>query len=163
VRTTHAVRSSRDRRRGGFTLVELLMVMAIVGILAGLAVPNLQNMITRARAAELAGDLEVVRIAALNYHAEYLTWPAETSDGEVPSELTEFLPDNFDFAAEGYSLDYENWSLPGGLPGDPNTTTLIGVSVTTDEALLGNALIELLGPVIVFSVDNTHTIVIDRS
>ena len=55
------------------------------------------------------------------------------------------------------------WSLPSGLPGDPSTRTLIGVSVTTVDAQLGNAVAEFLGAAIVFSVGNTHTIVIDRS
>lgn len=62
-----------------------------------------------------------------------------------------------------HAKDYENWSLPGGLPGDPNTHTLIGVSVVVANPALGNALVELLGNAIVFSVGNRHTIVIDRS
>lgn len=156
-------RGPEDRGRGGFTLVEIMVAAAIVGILAGLAIPNLRTMIFRARAAEVAGDLEVVRVAAITYNAEYLGWPGETGEGTVPSGLTEFLPENFSFSGNGYTLDFENWSLPGGLPGDPSTSTLIGVSVTTDDAALGNALIELLGSAIVFSVDNTHTVVIDRS
>ena len=152
-----------DGRRGGFTLVELLMAAAIVGILAGLAIPNLRTMIYRARAADMAGDMEVVRVATASYHGDNMGWPAEASSGEVPPELVEYLPENFSFSGNGYELDFENWSLPAGLPGDPSTNTLIGVSVTTEDAALGNALLELLGSAVVFSVDNTHTIVIDRS
>ena len=168
-RTTGTGRdASEDRpragsRRAGFTLIELLVSVAIVGILAGLAIPNLRTMILRARAAEVAGAMEVVRVATVNYNAEYLGWPGEASEGEVPGELTVFLPENFSFQGDGYTLDFENWSLPGGLPGDPSTTTLIGVSVVTEDPALGNALIELLGSAIVFSVENTHTVVIDRS
>ncbi len=155
--------SRRDTRRAGFTLVELLVVTAIVGILAGLAIPNLRTMILRARAAEVAGDLEVVRVAALNYNAQNHSWPTEAAVGNVPSGLDIFLPDNFSFDGNGYQLDFENWSLPSGLPGDPGTRTLIGVSVSTADAQLGNALIEFMGGAIVFSVGNTHTIVIDRN
>ena len=50
-----------------------------------------------------------------------------------------------------------------GLPSDPNTTQLIAVSVTVDRDELSNALIELLGSSLIFSVGNTHTVVIDRS
>lgn len=156
-------RPVRDGRRGGFTLVELLVVAAIIGILAGLAIPNLRTMVLRARAAEVAGDMEVVRVAALSYHADRLGWPGEAAEGTVPSQLVPFLPENFSFSGNGYTLDFENWSLPGGLPGDPSTTTLIGVSVNTDDPALGNALVELLGSAVVFSVGNVHTIVIDRS
>jgi prepilin-type N-terminal cleavage/methylation domain-containing protein len=158
----HAGRGA-DTRRGGFTLVELLVVASIVGILAGLAIPNMKNILLRARATELVGDMDVVRVATQNYQANAHTWPSEASAGTVPPELVGYLPDGYSFVRDGYQLDFENWSLPGGLPGDPGTTTLIGVSVVVDDPLLGNALSELLGNAIVFSVGNTYTVVIDRS
>jgi len=156
-------RRAPDARRRGFTLVELLVVVSIVGILAGLAIPNMKNILLRARATELVGDMDVVRVATHNYQANSHTWPAETSAGTVPPELVGYLPDGYSFLRDGYQLDFENWSLPGGLPGDPSTTTLIGVSVVVNDPLLGNALAELLGSAIVFPVGNTYTVVIDRS
>jgi prepilin-type N-terminal cleavage/methylation domain-containing protein len=152
-----------DTRRGGFTLVELLVVAAIVGILAGLAIPNLRTVLLRARATELAGDMEVIRTAVLNYNGDNHSFPSESGAGSIPSGLSQYLPDNYSFVRNGYQLDFENWSLPGGLPGDPSTKTLIGVSIVVADEALGNALIELLGSAIVFSVGNAHTVVIDRS
>ena len=153
----------RDSRRGGFTLIELLMAASIVGILAGLAIPNVRTMIYRARATEAAADMEVVRVATLNYQAEKFDWPREEVLGAIPPGLGEFLPEGFSFSGNGYELDFENWSLPSGLPGDPNTTKLIGISVVADEDDLGNAIAEFLAGAIVFSVGNIHTIIIDRS
>ena len=153
---------SKHRRRG-FTLVELLVVTAIVGILTGLAIPNLRTVLLRARATELAGDMEVVRVATLSYNAERLTWPEESSTGTVPPDLASFLPEGFSFSRDGYELDFENWDIPGGLPGDPDTRRLIGVSVVVPDEALGNALVELLGNAIVMSVGGTHTVIIDRS
>lgn len=152
----------RPGARGGFTLVELLVVVAIVGILAGLAIPNMRTVMMRARATEVAADLDVVRVAAVQYHADSNSWPPETPVGVVPGELTDYLPDGFTFQGNGYELDFERWSLPGGLPGDPSTRTLIGVSVTTENSELGNAVAQFLGGSILFSVGNTHTVVIDR-
>ena len=161
--TGSATRRVRAADRAGFTLIELLVVMAVVGILAGLAMPNLQTVLTRARATELAGDMDVVRVATLSYHAERLTWPSESAAGNVPADLAPYLPDGFTFARDGYQLDFENWSIPGGLPGDPGTQQLIGVSVVVADETLGNALMELLGDAIVVSVGGTHTVLIDRS
>ena len=39
-----------DRKRGGFSLIEMLVAVSIVGILAGLAIPNMRNVTFRARA-----------------------------------------------------------------------------------------------------------------
>ena len=82
----------------------------------------------------------------------------------IPPGLGSYLPEGCTFTGgDGYQLDFERWALPGGLPGDPNTTLLIGISVIAEEDDLGNAIAEFLAGAIVFSVGNTHTIVIDRS
>lgn len=152
-----------DGRRGGFSLIEMLVAVSIVGILAGLAIPNLRNMTFRARATTVAADLEVLRVATLNYNGDQHRWPAEIGPGIVPPELNGFLPEGFSFDGTGYQLDYENLSFPGGLPGDPTTTQLIGAAVTAADDRLSNAIVELLGGSIVASIGNTHTVVIDRS
>ncbi|MDX1495307.1 MAG: hypothetical protein R3253_14670 [Longimicrobiales bacterium] len=138
------------------------MAVSIVGILAGLAIPNLRSMTFRARATSVAGDIEVVRISTAQYNGDMNAWPGEVASGTVPPELNGFLPDGFSFQGDGYELDYERLS-PVVIPGDPNTTQLIGVSVTADTDELSNAIVELLGGAILYSVGRKHTFVIDRS
>lgn len=155
--------TNRPQGREGFSLIELLMAVSIVGILAGLAIPNMRNMTFRARSTTVAADLEVLRVATLNFNGDRHTWPAEVGPGVVPPELTGFLPAGFSFAGNGYTMDFENLSFPGGLPGDPTTTLLIGVTVISADARLHNAVAELLGGNVVASSGLSHTVVIDRS
>ena len=152
-----------EERRGGFSLVELLVSVSIVGILAAIAIPNMRNMTFRARATTVAADLAVLRQATLEYNGDVHTWPADAGAGVVPPELTGYLPDGFSFDGDGYQLDFENLFFPTGLPGDPTTTRLIGAAVTSTDTRLHNAVAELLGGNIVASAGNTHTVVIDRS
>lgn len=152
-----------DSRRGGFSLIEMLVAVSIVGILAGLAIPNMRNVTFRARATAVIGDLNVVRQATLDYNADQNGWPAEVASGVVPPELNGFLPDGFSFDGDGYQLDFENVSLPLGLPGNPNVTRMVGASVTATDDALSNAIVEVLGGAIVASSGNTHTVVFDAS
>lgn len=155
-------RPPRDGSRSGFSLIELLLAVSIVGILAGLAIPNLRHMTYRARATEVAADLEVVRVATANYNAETFAWPAEVATGVIPPELVDYLPENFSFQGTGYELDYERFTSLS-IPSDPTTTQLIAVAVTAERDELSNAIIELLGGSLIFSSGNKHTVVIDRS
>lgn len=153
----------KDSRRGGFSLIELLVAVSIVGILAGLAIPNLRNVTFRARATAVFGDLNTIRQATLDYNADQNAWPPNETSGTVPAGLVPYLPEGFSFTGDGYELDYENITLPFGLPSDPSVNRMVGAAVTATDDALGNAIAEVLGGAIVSSVGNTHTVVFDAN
>lgn len=51
----------------GFTLIELMIVVAIIGILAAVAIPAYQDYITRAKLAKVAGFMDPVKTAMADY------------------------------------------------------------------------------------------------
>ncbi len=64
----------------GFTLIELMIVMSIMGILITIAAPNLKQSIVRAREAVLREDLFQMREAIDQYYADHGKYPAALSD-----------------------------------------------------------------------------------
>ncbi len=58
------------KQRKGFTLVELVIVIAILGILAAYAVPKYQGLVEEARSAEARAQLGTVRSALGIYYAK---------------------------------------------------------------------------------------------
>ena len=85
----------RIKSQGGFTLIELVIVIVILGILAAVAIPKYEDMREEARVATLKGQLGSIRSAlAIQYARNALsgsaTFPTLTgaifSDGNVPKE-----------------------------------------------------------------------------
>ena len=150
------------RKRGGFTLVELLLVVAIVGILAQIAIPNYRAITMKARAAAAVGDIEVIEQAVRNYQGNIHAWPSESAAGDIPSGLLPYLPEGFSFTRDDYVLDWEAFDLPGGLPGDPETTTILGVAIVTGNVELGEALVDIFGETMWYVVGNSYTRIIER-
>jgi general secretion pathway protein G len=67
----------RDRRdANGFTMVELMIVVSIVGILATLAVPSYQGTLVRAREAALRQDLFTMRDVLDQHRADQGKYPS---------------------------------------------------------------------------------------
>ena len=73
---------SRSRLRRGITLVELLVVMAILAVLAGILMPELFRRVTESRGAALATDLRTVGTAAAEFRKDV---------GRYPSLLTQLV------------------------------------------------------------------------
>lgn len=149
---------SRARGRDGFTLIELLMVMIVLGVLAGLASLKYIDLRHRARAAQVAADLEAVRLAAYGVWYEHNVWPADAGAGQVPFDLVPYLPENFSFAKPEYTLDWENFVPPGG---GPSGGMQLGVVVTSADPRLRRVLGQTLGTRLPFVVaGNTLTFII---
>ena len=72
---------SRIRKQGaGFTLIELMIVMAIIGVLAVIAVPSYISALKHAREAVLKEDLHVLRAAIDSYTMDKQKAPQALDD-----------------------------------------------------------------------------------
>jgi type IV pilus assembly protein PilA len=57
-------------KRNGFTLVELMIVVAIIGILAAIAIPNFMQFRLKAKTAEVRSIIGAIRTSEVSYFAE---------------------------------------------------------------------------------------------
>ena len=80
----------KKKNNKGFTLVELLVVIAIIGILAVLAVPALFKNIEKGKIADLESDISAIRSAVLSKYADNSTYPI-TSDKTIEEVLGDEL------------------------------------------------------------------------
>lgn len=87
----------------GFTLIELIVVIAIIGILVLLATPKFLGYTKDAKVASMQADAKVISNAVLQYNIKNEDWPI-TNDGAITVDPTDFQ-DEFEqlFTENGYT------------------------------------------------------------
>lgn len=74
---------SRIKLTKGFTLIELMIVVAIIGILAAVAIPKFADLVTKSKEASVKGSLGAVRSALSIYYGD--------TEGGYPGNIFEGL------------------------------------------------------------------------
>ena len=88
------------RRESGFTLVEIMIVVAVIALLAAIAVPSFARARKRAQNAKFINALRIGSDAADLYAIENNgKYPPDVNRGVVPPELTSYLDPTFDWTA----------------------------------------------------------------
>ncbi|MBC8404983.1 MAG: type II secretion system protein [Planctomycetes bacterium] len=104
------------RRQAGFTIIEMLIVVTILAMLAGVLVPILQEGQSTARDSRRMADLRSVQSALADYYHE---------NGGYPNTSGEWFGDATDVGGKGYAADgYIPGLVPNfltALPSDPDS------------------------------------------
>lgn len=75
----------------GFTLIEIMIVVAIIGILAALGLPAMYEAGNRTRSRRFARDIQIAGHAFMQYAMETGTYPADKTPGQIPAGMSGYL------------------------------------------------------------------------
>jgi general secretion pathway protein G len=128
------MRRIRAARAGGFTLIELMVVMAIIVILAGIGTALYRNTLTRSKEAVLKEDLFRMRDAIDQYYADKNKYPASL-EALVSEKYLRAVP------VDPFTESADSWQTTLAEPDPANPGADLGVfdvkSGATQQALDG--------------------------
>lgn len=124
----------KKNMQGGFTLIELMIVVAIIAILAAIALPAYQDYTTRAKVSELVIAADACKTSVAEYYQSQAALPADLDASGCSSNATQYIT----------SLDVENGVITvvgetgaGALPVAAAGELVLTPTATSTDAPLG--------------------------
>lgn len=103
----------RQRQKEGFTLIELMIVVVIVGVLAAIAIPAFGSYVQSSRAAEAPAFLGEIRQRQESYRSEFGQYAA------VSADLTDYNPVDLDGSNSQQWIGTATWDQLAARPDGP--------------------------------------------
>ena len=105
----------KDKKRkkscGGFTLIEILLVVVIIGMLAGIATVSIPKHLEKARKAKARADIDSIGVAVQSFYME---------EGKYPASLEALTSGNEPYLEKGIPQDPwgnpYSYAFPGSHP-----------------------------------------------
>lgn len=152
---------TRRKNEGGFTLIEMLIVLSILAVLVRISLPAYNSFRREALAAQAAGDFNTIRAAAVAQCEATGAYAPDAPAGVVPAGMAPYLPANFRFTRPDYQLDWEHYIVSDSTSSGAVAGQVLALTVTASDSLTGLQVLHTLGANCAhWSVGDAHTFVI---
>jgi len=131
--------SHPSRRCGAFTLIELIAVLVVLAVLAGVAIPRYFDFSQRARAAAVTSEVKVIERACLAYsYDNRAMWPGDTWRS-APAPMVAYFSNGQDPFTRRTALAWDTWYDWNGAGTSDSAQGLLGINFrivcATDSAV----------------------------
>jgi len=149
IATYACMNTLRHSPSRGFSMVELLIVVAVIGLIVAIAVPNLVNAIQRARQTRSVADLSAIAKAVSMYQQDQAEYPIQTPLGDadfLKSTLLTYMGSfqatdgwmrSFMYVSDGHEYTILSYGMDGfaSLPYTRGSTNLFNADIVITNGM----------------------------